>query len=111
MEFEEFARRPFVVEALEVTTENIEEIAAFVGTLQKKEDGTPYIQVDRRLVPTIYRVYPGFWVTRFGDNIRCYSRKIFLEHFIKLTDDARTMIDSINESVETSPEEAEELAS
>lgn len=83
MEFTKFVRKPFTVEAVEVTEENITDIAEFVGTLREKEDGTPYIQVDRRLVPNIFRVYPGFWMTKMGDNIRCYSKRIFNEQFVE----------------------------
>lgn len=83
MEFNTFVRKPFTVEAVEVTKDNIEDIAPFVGTLRQKDDGTPYIQVDRRLVPNIFRVYPGFWMTKMGDNIRCYSAKIFKEQFVQ----------------------------
>lgn len=79
--FEEFVRKPFVVEAIEVTKDNIKDLAVYIGTLRKKDDGTPYIAVDRRLIPNVYRVYPGFWMTRMGDNIRCYSKKIFREQF------------------------------
>lgn len=86
MEFTEFVRKPFVVEAIEITTENITEIADFIGILREKEDGTPFISVDRRLIPNVYRVFPGFWMTRMGDNIRCYSKKIFLEQFTPNSD-------------------------
>lgn len=85
MEFTTFVRKPFTVEAVEVTEENIADIAEFVGTLREKDDGTPYIQVDRRLVPNIFRVYPGFWMTRMGDNIRCYSKRIFTDQFTENT--------------------------
>jgi hypothetical protein len=85
MEFSTFVRKPFMVEAVEVTTENIAEIAKLVGTLKEKPDGTPYIHVDKRLVPNVYKVYPGFWMTRMNDNIRCYARKVFIEQFIEST--------------------------
>lgn len=85
MEFTTFVRKPFEVEAVEITTENIEDLAELVGTLKHKENGTPYIQVDKRLVPNIYRVYPGFWLTRMGDNVRCYSRRIFHDQFVEKT--------------------------
>lgn len=81
MEFTTFVRKPFIVEAIEVTEDNIEELAKLIGAYRKKENGTPYIHVDRRLVPNIYRVYLGFWVTRMGDNIRCYSKRIFNDQF------------------------------
>lgn len=83
MEFNTFVRKPFIVEAVEVTTENIEEIAAMVGTL-KSDGGKPYIQVDRRLVPNVFKVHPGFWMTRMGDNIRCYSEHIFKAQFMQM---------------------------
>lgn len=83
MEFTTFVRKPFLVEAVEITAENIEEVAKFVGDLRQKEDGTPFILVDRRLVPNVYRVYPGFFMTKMGENVRCYSRKIFREQFIE----------------------------
>lgn len=95
LEFVEHVRKPFVVEAIEVTTENIGELAQFIGTLRYKDDKdkTPYIAVDRRLIPNVYRVYTGFWMTRMGDNIRCYSRKIFMDQFIAKTDEMNEWID------------------
>jgi hypothetical protein len=95
LEFVEHVRKPFVVEAIEVTTENIGELAQYIGTLRYKDDKekTPYIAVDRRLIPNVYRVYTGFWMTRMGDNIRCYSRKIFMDQFIAKTDEMNEWID------------------
>lgn len=86
MDFTTFVRKPFMVEAVEVTEDNIEEVAKFVGVLRKKDDGTPYINVDRRLFPNIFRVYPGFWMTKMGDNIRCYSKQVFKKQFIESND-------------------------
>lgn len=100
MEFTEFVRKPFVVEAVEVTTDNIEEIAEFVGTLRKKDDGTPFIQVDRRLIPNVFRVFPGFWMTRMGDNIRCYSKRIFTDQFTEITPEIKTWVEFIGKDQE-----------
>lgn len=96
MEFTDFVRKPFTVEAVEVTEENIAEIAELVGTLRHKDNGVPYIAVDRRLVPNIYRVFPGFWMTRMGDNIRCYSKKIFKEQFTPSTPDIDNWVRFMN---------------
>lgn len=82
MDFTTYVRKPFVVEALEITLENIEQVAEYVGDLKQKDDGSPYILVDRRLVPNVFKVYPGFYMTRMGENVRCYSRKIFNEQFM-----------------------------
>jgi hypothetical protein len=92
-----FVRKPFTVEAIEITTDNIEEIAKHVGDLRQKDDGTPFILVDRRLVPNVYKVYPGFWMTKMGENVRCYSRKIFSEQFIKNNNSIQTWVDFLND--------------
>ena len=96
MDFDTFVRKPFVVQAVEITKENIEEVAQFVGTLRKKEDGTPYILVDQRLVPNVFRVYPGFFMTKMGENFRCYSRRIFLDQFIPKDDSTQQWLDYLN---------------
>lgn len=96
MEFKNYVRKPFAVEAVEVTKENIAEIAKFVGELKEKDDGTPYILVDRRLVPNIFRVYPGFFMTRMAEHIRCYSRKVFFEQFTLSTPEIQSWVDFMN---------------
>ncbi len=88
-----------MVEAVEVTEENIAEVAELVGALRHKEDGSPYIHVDRRLVPNIYRVYPGFWMTKMGDNVRCYAKHVFVNQFMESTPETRVdAIDIRNQS-------------
>lgn len=96
MEFTTFVRKPFVVEAVEVTAENLQEVAKHIGDVREKEDGTPYILVDRRLVPNIFKVYPGFFMTKMGDNVRCYSRKIFMEQFVEMNDSIQPWVDFMN---------------
>jgi hypothetical protein len=103
MDFTTFVRKPFVVEAVEVTTANIAEVAKHVGDLREKEDGTPYILVDRRLVPNVFRVYPGFYMTKMGENVRCYSRKIFKEQFTPKNDAIQPWLDFLNNN--TAPPE------
>ena len=93
MELTNYVRKPFAVKAIEVTTDNIEEVAKYVGDLKEKDDGTPYILVDRRLVPNVFRVYPGFFMTKMGENIRCYSKKIFEEQFMPLDDTVQPWLD------------------
>ena len=94
--YEKFVRKPFVVEAIEITTENIEELSEFIGKLKHKDNGDPYIQVDKRLVPNIYKVQVGFWMTRMNDNIRCYAPKIFVDQFVGHTDELQTWIDFLD---------------
>lgn len=96
MEYTTFVRKPFAVEAVEITTENIEELARYIGDLETKDDGTQYILVDRRKVPNVQRVYPGFWMTKMGDNIRVYSKKVFAEQFIESNDDIQQWLDFLS---------------
>jgi hypothetical protein len=93
MNFTNFVRKPFVVEAVEVTVENIGEVAKYVGDLREEEDGTKYILVDHRLVPNVMRVYPGFYMTKMGKKVRCYSRKIFREQFVEEDDNIRPWVE------------------
>lgn len=96
IQFTNFVRKPFIVQAIEITSENIYDISEFVGTIRKKGNGTPYIQVDRRLVPNMLYVYPGFWMTRIGDNIRCYSKRAFMEQFVKSSEDIEKWVKFLN---------------
>lgn len=105
MEFDEYVRKPFTVEAVEITVENIGEIAEFVGLLCHKKNG-PYIRVNPDLVPNIPMVYPGFWMTKMDDNVRCYSKRAFEEQFIKNTENIKDWVNFMNqdpEIVETTP--------
>lgn len=84
MEFTTYLRKPIEVQAVEVTEDNIEEIAQLIGKLRHKGNGDPFIQVNFRIIPNVPRVYPGYWLTRVGeDNMRCYSKRMFSELFVK----------------------------
>lgn len=84
----DYLRRPFMIQAVEITIENIKEIARHIGEVRYKPDGiTPYIRLDRRVVPRGTTAYLGFYVTfsNDGNNIRVYSRRGFNETFYKLS--------------------------
>jgi len=83
--FSLFVRTPFSVEALIITEENIDEVAKLVGTVKTKND-EKYIALDRRVVPNISRAFIGWYLTRLGDNLRCYSPKVFMEQFEPMPD-------------------------
>lgn len=90
MDFNPYARRPFVIEAARVTAENMEEIANLgVGTIKTNQKGTRYIQVNRMIVPHTNRVYPGFWFTKTPEGtIRFYNRHVFERQFTPLDADS-----------------------
>lgn len=89
MEFTEFVRRPFKVEAIRITEENIDEIAPLIGEVKTKGN-EKFILLDKRIVPSMSRAFVGWWVTKFNDNLRCYSNKIFQEQFTVCDDGWRT---------------------
>lgn len=83
LEFKPFVRKPFTVDAVKITEANIHEVAELVGEVRYLDEAEkkPYIHVNRRLVPYVLRVYPGFWVTKMGDEVRCYANKVFHQQF------------------------------
>lgn len=83
MEFTNYVRRrPFQVEAVEITEENIEEVAKLIGQIRER-DGKKFIVVNRRIIPHIPRAHVGWFLTQVGDNYRCYSPKLFRALFIE----------------------------
>lgn len=76
-----YVRKPFTVEAVEVTKENITDVAPLVGTLVEPPEGTPFIEVDPKKVPHVTRVFPGFFLTKMGKRVHCYSPKAFKAQF------------------------------
>lgn len=96
--FEKFVRKPFLVEAIEVTTENIDDLAKFIGNIRRNTDGSPYIFVTRKFILGVERVYPGFWMTKMGDNIRCYPDKIFKDQFTISTPEAEAWLAIFNDT-------------
>ena len=83
LQLESYSRKPFVIKAVRVTVDNIHDLAQYIGTVQYKDDVTPFILVDRTKVPNLERVYPGFWATFMDKNIRCYSDRVFRHQFQK----------------------------
>jgi hypothetical protein len=89
MDFIPHHRKTFHVEAAEITEENLDQCAELIGDVVIDDyDGKRYIRVNKRLVPNIHRAYVGWWITRMGDNLRCYSPKIFSEQFEATQDKA-----------------------
>lgn len=96
LEYKEYIRKPFVVEAVLITEENIKEIAKFVGKTETSEDGTIFIRVDPELVPNVTRVFPGHYMTRMGDHIRCYTPKVFFDQFTEMTPPVKEWVEFVN---------------
>lgn len=81
--FDRYVRTPFQVKAIRITEENIEEIAKLVGEVEI-EEGKKFIAINRKIVPTIGRAYIGWYLTKSGDSLRCYSPKVFKQQFMSI---------------------------
>ena len=88
LEFVPYVRKPFKVSSCEVTKDNIEELNKQfkIGTLDAKPDGTPFIIVtNTHKIPNVNRIFPGYFLTKMGKNMRCFSRKIYFEQFEEMS--------------------------
>lgn len=84
LEYIPYVRKPFTVTACEVTKDNIEQLNKDfkIGTIDTKPDGTPFIIVtNTHKIPNVSRIFPGYFMTKMGKNMRCFSRKIFFQQF------------------------------
>lgn len=97
--FSAYIRKPFEVQAIEVTRENINDIAdqLELGEIYYGDNGVPYIEVDAERVPNMNSVYPGYWVTKVGkNNLRIYTRKTFFQQFVQSDEDIDEWMDYLN---------------
>jgi hypothetical protein len=108
MEFTEYVRKPFTVQATEVTVDNMHELAKSIGEVREEEDGTLYILVDPRLVPNVPKVFVGYFVTKMKKNVRCYSRNIFQEQFTKMTPEIQPWVEWMDSHGSTAKPEVPE---
>jgi hypothetical protein len=99
LEFTNYVRKPFSVQAIEVTEENIRDVARGlnIGVVKHDEDtGAPYILVDKKKIPNVNRVHAGYFVTKMGNNVRCYNPQVFPQQFTEITPDIIAAMEDIN---------------
>jgi len=71
-----------MIEAVQITDENMDALCELIGYEVRPKGNTRFIAVDKRIVPNGYRAYVGWWVTKMGDNLRCYPNRVFNDQFI-----------------------------
>jgi hypothetical protein len=83
LDYKTYTRKPFPIKAIQITEENIHEVAKFIGEVRHKDDehSTPYILIDERIVQKVPKAYIGFWVTKVGEHYRCFTRRAFREQY------------------------------
>lgn len=84
MEYTEFVRIPFKVQAIQVTEENFDDIFNMIGKeVKETPQGKRYILIDRRIIPNGHKAQIGGWVTVMDDKMRYYSKSAFSEQFVE----------------------------
>lgn len=97
MDFAPYIRKPFQVEAVEITELNMGEVSSLIGKVDTDDEGKACITITRKGVPGASRVYPGFWVTKMGNNVRCYSSKAFKNQFVDGNSEVLTWLKTFDE--------------
>lgn len=84
MQTAKFTRKPFEVDAVQVTDDNIDEVAKWCQGEVKEEDNRPYIKV--RVLRVIderqTKAFVGDWVLYAGTGYKVYTPKAFQKSFI-----------------------------
>lgn len=90
---EKFARRPFFVDAIQVTAENLDAVAAWCmgetrTTEQTAEEKYVKVRVHRPLTERQTKAFVGDWVLYAGTGFKVYTPKAFEKSFEPLGEHA-----------------------
>lgn len=86
-EFTDYVRKPFKIEAVQITDDNMDELCELVGKEVQSKGNTRYIVLNKRIIPNGFRAYVGWWVTQMGDQLRCYPNRIFHDQFTAMNEE------------------------
>lgn len=103
MKIEKFARKPFVVEAVQVTEENMAEVAAWCGgevrTADKKANAYIKLGVYHAINKRQTQAFVGDWVLKMGKGFKIYLEKAMSKTFTPVpenAEDIRLEVDPVN---------------
>lgn len=101
MKIEKFARKPFAVEAVQVTEENMEEVAAWCsGEIRGGSNpSNAYIKVKiyHAINKRQTQAFVGDWVLRMGKGFKVYLEGAMDKTFTPVRDDViRLEVDPVN---------------
>lgn len=86
-EYTAFIRKPFKIEAVQITEENIQELAELLGGSVQEKKGRPFIMCNRKVTPQSDRAQLGGWITVMDNNLRVYPDKVFRRMFMEFTEE------------------------
>lgn len=85
METKKYARMPFEVDAVQLTEENMDEVATWCGgtVIEAKDDDKKHIKVEvvRAMNDKQTKAYIGDWVLKAGAGFKVYTAKAFDKGF------------------------------
>lgn len=84
IETQKYVRKPLYVDAVQVTSENFETIAAWcMGNISSEPNGTKYIyvRVHNPKTPRQSRAYVGDWILYTTLGYKVYTEKAFINNF------------------------------
>lgn len=90
MEIKKYTRKPFEIEAVQVTEQNFGEVAAWckgeIVTTAKGETSERHIKVrvHRPLTERQTMAFPGDWVLFAGKGFKVYTDKAFVQSFTQI---------------------------
>lgn len=87
IEIVKYARKPFEVEAVQVTATNMEEVAQWCDGSVQQENGNTFVKVNvaRVLNERQTKAFIDDWVLKAGNGYKVYTPKAFSKSFDKLT--------------------------
>lgn len=93
METIKFTRKPFDVDAVQVTTDNIAEVAAWCQGSVEAENDAQYIKVRviRVLNERQTKAFIGDWVLYAGTGYKVYTDRAFKKSFVPAGDERRSI--------------------
>lgn len=89
MKAQKFARKPFVVTGVQVTAENLDEVAEWCGGDVREASRKPGKAVQKYVKVRVLRplnekqtmAFPGDWILYAGTSYKVYTTKAFFETF------------------------------
>ena len=104
LETVKYARKPFLVDSIQVTAENMEDVAKWCeGTLETNSRGDQFIRVavHRPLYDRQTKAFAGDWVLFAGNGFKVYTVKAFETSFELFNDTIR--VDALKRSMSNHP--------
>jgi hypothetical protein len=84
LEYQTYERIPFTIQAVEITRDNFDEIAALIGVGVEPspyDDGERCILVDSKKIQKMPRAFLGNYLTKSGSHFRLFTRRVFSQQY------------------------------